>query len=103
VTRAGGTATRPERSALCFAARGWRANVGCFRCLWAARDDAGQPDKTGLLKQINGAQEGKRMRERISGAEHGLQAVPVRSNKDSWPVAREHRGSYCSVAYGIKT
>jgi len=64
--------------------------VGCFRCLWAARDDAGQPDKTGLLKQINGSQEGKRMRERISGAEPGLQSVPVRSNMDSWPLAWEH-------------
>ena len=59
--------------------------------------------QTGLLKQNNGSQEGKRMRERISGAEHGLQAVPERSNKNSWPLAREQRGSYCSVAYGIKT
>jgi hypothetical protein len=48
--------------------------------------------QTGLLEQNDGAQEGKRMRERISGAEHGLQAVPVRSNKDSWPLARECRG-----------
>ena len=40
--------------------------------------------QTGLLKQNNGSQEGKRMRERISGAEHGLQAVPERSNKNSW-------------------
>jgi len=59
--------------------------------------------QAGLSNQNNGAQEGKRMGERISGEEHGLQAVPVRSNKNSRPPAREQRGSYCSVAYGIKT
>jgi hypothetical protein len=41
--------------------------------------------QSGLLKQNDGTQEGKRMRERISGAEHGLQAVPERSNKNSCP------------------
>lgn len=59
--------------------------------------------QTVLMKQNDGAQEGKHMREHIPGAEHGLQAVPVRSNKNSRPLARERRGSYCSVAYGIKT
>ena len=48
--------------------------------------------QTGLMKQNDGAQEGKHMREHIPGAEHGLQAVPVRSNKDSWPLALECRG-----------
>jgi hypothetical protein len=59
--------------------------------------------QTVLMKHNDGAQEGKHMREHIPGAEHGLQAVPVRSDKDWWPFARERRGSYCSVAYGIKT
>ena len=59
--------------------------------------------QTVLMKQNDGAQEGKHMREHIHGEEHGLQAVPVRSYKDWWPFARERRGSYCSVAYGIKT
>ena len=59
--------------------------------------------QTVLMKHNDGAQEGKRVGESISGAEHGLQAVPARSNKNSRPLAREQRGSYCSVAYGIKT
>ena len=63
----------------------------------------GSQPVTGLPKQNDGAQEGKRVGESISGAEHGLQAVPARSNKNSRPLAREQRGSYCSVAYGIKT
>jgi hypothetical protein len=60
-----------------------------------------QGNHTGLLKQNDEVQEGKRMRERISGAEHGLQVVPERSNKNSLPLAGSTGAR--SVAYGIKS
>jgi hypothetical protein len=111
--RRGGSASAGRRraaAALLPAARRWEAGtaLGARSWAWVATRGAfavfGQlvmmrGSQTSLLKQNDGSQEGTRMCEGISGAEHGLQAVPVRSNKDSWPIAR----SYCSVAYGIKT
>jgi len=64
-----GSATRPGRYALYFAARRWRATRGAFAVFGQLVMMRGS--QTVLMKQNDGAQEGKHMREHIPGAEHG--------------------------------
>jgi hypothetical protein len=78
----GGSETRPRRSVPCFCSRraGSVQTHGAFAVFGQLVGMQGS--QTGLPKQNDGAREGERMRERMSGAERGLQAARGRSSKN---------------------